>query len=104
MTYKFSFYVPETHLEVVKNALFDSGAGKIGNYDKCCWQTKGTGQFRSLKNSSPHIGSKNKLEVLEEYKVEMICDGIYIEDAEKALLDAHPYETPAYNISENYER
>ena len=56
--YRINFYVPETHLEIVKDALFQAGAGKIGHYDHCCWQTKGTGQFRPLDSSSPHIGKK----------------------------------------------
>ncbi len=46
--YKICFYVPESHLEKVKEALFATGAGRIGDYDHCCWQTRGTGQFRPL--------------------------------------------------------
>ena len=95
--YKLCFYVPETHLEEVKTALFKAGAGKIGNYDCCAWQTKGLGQFRPLENSHPHIGKHNKLETVPEYKVEMVCSDTCINDAIKALKQAHPYEEPAYD-------
>lgn len=95
--YKICFYVPESHLEKVKDALFAAGAGKIGNYESCCWQTRGTGQFRPMAGSSPHIGTEGTLEVLEEYKVEMVCHDRFIDAAVKALREAHPYEEPAFD-------
>ena len=94
--YKISFYVPEESLEEVKSALFNAGAGKIGNYDCCCWQVKGEGQFRPLAGSNPHIGHTNSIESVEEYKVEMVCEEHLIKPAIEALLNAHPYEEPAY--------
>ena len=60
--YKICVYVPEKHVETVKRALFDAGAGRIGNYDSCCWQTDGIGQFRPLAGSNPAIGSQNVVE------------------------------------------
>ena len=60
--FKISFYVPETHLELVKNAMFDAGAGRIGNYECCSWETSGTGQFKPRAGSQPFIGELNKLE------------------------------------------
>ena len=71
--YQISFYVPESDLEQVKNSLFDAGAGRLGNYDNAA-QTKGTGQFRPLAGSKPHIGSENQIEKIPEYKVEILCD------------------------------
>jgi len=50
--YKLEVYVPLTHAEELKTALFDAGAGRIGNYDCCCWQSVGTGQFRPLAGSN----------------------------------------------------
>jgi hypothetical protein len=94
--YRINFYVPETHLEIVKDALFQAGAGKIGHYDHCCWQTKGTGQFRPLDSSSPHIGKKNKLHQEEEYRVEIACADDLIQQVLQSLVDVHPYEEPAY--------
>jgi structural toxin protein (hemagglutinin/hemolysin) RtxA len=94
--FKIEFYVPETHLEDVKNAVFKAGAGQIGNYDSCCWETEGCGQFRPLENSSPYIGKNMKLEKVKEFKVELVCEEENLENAVNALKQQHPYETPAY--------
>ncbi len=96
--YKISFFVPETHLESVKSAMFVAGAGKIGLYDCCAWQVKGQGQFRALEGSTPFLGEQNQVESVEEYRVEMVCDEVYIRKAIQVLLDTHPYETPAYDV------
>ena len=71
--YNISFYVPEDYTEQVKTALFDAGAGRIGDYLHCAWQTKGTGQFMPLQGSNAFIGEINCLEKVVEYKVEMMC-------------------------------
>ena len=96
--YKLCCYVPEQALEKVKQVLFDAGAGKIGDYDHCCWQTLGQGQFRPLLGSSPFIGKVNEVEFVAEYKIEMIVEGAALKAAVMALKLAHPYETPAYDI------
>lgn len=96
--YKLCFYVPESHLQTVKNAVFAAGAGRIGEYDNCCWQVFGAGQFRPLPGSNPYIGSGNELTTVAEYKVEMICDQSVIDAAVRALKIAHPYETPAFDV------
>lgn len=98
--YKIEFYVPETHLEKVKTAIFAAGAGKIGNYDYCCWEIRGEGQFRPCKGSKPFIGKKDKIEKIPEYKVELVCDSKYIGSVIKVLKKSHPYETPAYQCWE----
>ena len=96
--YKICVYTPENAVEIVKNALFDAGAGRIGNYDHCCWQTTGTGQFRPLANSRPTIGSLNVVEKVSEIKIELVCQDELIKDAIKALRNSHPYEEPAYDV------
>ncbi|MHB1946848.1 MAG: NGG1p interacting factor NIF3 [Gammaproteobacteria bacterium] len=96
--YKIVVYIPETHLELVKNAMFDSGAGKIGNYAACAWQVLGEGQFMPLEGSDAFIGEKHQIEKVAEYKVEMVCDANYITQAIAALKNSHPYETPAYQV------
>jgi hypothetical protein len=90
------FYVPESHLEQVKDALFRAGAGQVGNYDSCCWQVRGTGQFRPLTGSQPFIGRTHTIEHVTEYRVEMVCRASTIQAAVAALKAAHPYETPAF--------
>lgn len=96
--YKICFYVPLSHAEQVKNALFESGAGKIGQYSCCAWQVQGEGQFMPLEGSNAFIGEKNHLEKVPEYKVEMVCDKDLIHTAIAALKNAHPYEEPAYQV------
>lgn len=97
--YQLSFYVPESHLDAVKRAIFSVGAGRIGNYDNCCWQTLGQGQFRPLQGSDPYIGESGELEVVAEYKVELICADTLIHAAVDALRAAHPYEEPAFHVT-----
>ena len=98
--YQLIFYVPESHLEIVKFALFKAGAGRIGDYDHCAWQILGSGQFRPLSASKPFIGSINQIEYLDEYRVEMVCEKTQIKQALQALLASHPYQTPAYSVLE----
>lgn len=94
--HKLSFYVPTSHLETVKSALFQAGAGKIGDYDHCCWQVKGEGQYRPLPGSQPFKGKTDQIEKVCEYKVEMVCDDHLIDAVIDTLFAAHPYETPAF--------
>jgi hypothetical protein len=96
--YKLCFYVPATHLELVKSAVFATGAGRIGDYDSCCWQVLGQGQFRPLAGSEPFIGQQGQVEQVAEYRVELVCEAPHIEQAVKAMLDAHPYEEPAWDV------
>lgn len=98
--YQLVFYVPETHCEAVKSALFNAGAGKIGDYEQCAWQVLGKGQFRPLNNSKAFIGEVDKLEKLAEYRVEMVCDEMNIKSILTALIASHPYQTPAYSVLE----
>ena len=96
--YKLTVFVPDEALEQVKSALFAAGAGSIGNYEQCCWQVLGTGQFMPLVGSTPHIGEQNTLESVNEWRVEMVVDDAFITAAITALKSAHPYETPAYDV------
>ncbi|KTC64951.1 structural toxin protein (hemagglutinin/hemolysin) RtxA (plasmid) [Legionella adelaidensis] len=92
------FYVPATHLEIVKNAIFAVGAGTIGNYTHCSWEIKGEGQFMPKEGSNAFIGTVNTIEKVMEYKVEMVCSEEVVRKAIHALKESHPYETPAYQI------
>ena len=92
------FLAPETHLDVIKNAIFAVGAGSIGHYSHCAWQTLGDGQFMPLSGSHAFIGKIDKLEKIAEYKVEIVCTEEQIHAAVAALKLAHPYETPSYQV------
>ncbi|GHD50781.1 hypothetical protein SAMN05216429_1016 [Marinobacter persicus] len=96
--YKLCYFVPGTHLEVTKQALFEAGAGKIGDYDQCAWQCQGQGQFRPLAGSDPFLGKNGELETVSEFKVELVTGDDVIAEAVAALKQAHPYEEPAYEV------
>jgi hypothetical protein len=100
MMYRIGVYVPESYLERVKEAMFSSGGGRYKNYDRCSWQTAGTGQFRPLSGAEPHTGKPGKLEKLTEFRVEMVCDDTAVKEVIDAMLTAHPYEEPAYDVIE----
>lgn len=96
--HKIIYYVPESHLELTKSALFTAGAGRYKNYDQCCWQVLGQGQFRPLENSQPFVGETNQLTQIAEYRVELICEDDKLQQAIAALRSVHPYEEPAIDI------
>ena len=94
--YGIKFYVPTDHLETVKRAMFDAGAGRVRNYESCAFQVLGQGQYRPLEGSQPYAGQRSQLSRIEEYVVEMVCDDDCIIPVLQALKQSHPYETPAY--------
>lgn len=96
--YLIGVYVPASHLETVKKALFEQGAGRLGNYDCCSWETRGTGQFRALEGSSPFVGQEGKIHRQEEYKLELICNNDILARVIDTIMRVHPYETPAYHL------
>jgi hypothetical protein len=96
--YKLCFFVPDSHVEVVKSAVFTAGGGRIGAYDHCAWQVLGQGQFRPLDGSQPFIGEAGQVEQVEEWKVELVVADELIRPVVAALKQSHPYETPAYEV------
>lgn len=99
--YKLIFFVPLSHLEPCKEAIFTTGAGSFpgGKYTKCAFQTRGTGQFLPNEGADPAIGVVGALEQCEELKVEIMCLGRDVMlNAVKELVRAHPYEEVAYEV------
>ena len=96
--YKLAFFVPPSHVEQVKSAVFAAGAGRIGAYDQCSWQVLGQGQFRPLDGSQPFIGRSGVVEQVQEWKVELVVADELIQPVVAALKQSHPYETPAYEV------
>lgn len=94
--YQFVFYIPESHLESVKQAIFAAGAGVQGDYQHCAWQVKGQGQFRPMQGSNPFIGSQDELSHETEFKVEVYVAEENIQTVMQAFFESHPYEEPAY--------
>ena len=97
--YKLTYYVPDSHLEKTKHAIFEAGGGRIGNYDSCAWQVKGEGQFRPLQESNPYIGGQGQVEKVAEFKVELVVADSLIENVVLSLKQNHPYEEPAYEVT-----
>ncbi|NLI71706.1 MAG: Nif3-like dinuclear metal center hexameric protein [Bacteroidales bacterium] len=91
-------FVPQAHVEKVRDALFNAGAGQIGEYDKCSFNLEGIGTFRASKTSNPFVGEKNRLHAEPETRIEVILPKYLMYKAVNALLQAHPYEEPAYDI------
>lgn len=91
-------YAPRADAEKVRQAMFDAGAGHIGNYDQCSFNTEGTGTFRGNENTNPHIGEPGKLRHEPETKIEVIYPEWREAAIMKALRMAHPYEEVAYDI------
>lgn len=98
MMYKISFLVPTTHVETVKTAMFNQGAGVIGHYKHCAWQVLGEGQFMPDEKARPFIGKKDEITRAPEYYVHMVCTDEVINSVIAALKEAHPYEEPAFDV------
>jgi len=96
--HKLVFFVPESHKEAVKTAIFSQGAGQYQGYENCSWETLGIGQFRPLVGSQPYIGKHDDIELVDEYRVETMCADNCVKAVLTALIKAHPYETPAYEV------
>ena len=96
--YKLIFFVPSSHAEAVKNAVFQAGGGDVGAYKKCCWQVEGQAQFMPCQDAKPFIGTPGQLEVTLETKVEIIVQQEALEGCVAALKLAHPYEAPVYHV------
>ncbi|EOQ73672.1 NGG1p interacting factor NIF3 [Acinetobacter lactucae] len=95
---KLIYYVPESHLESTKQAIFSAGAGGIGNYEHCAWQVKGIGQFKPVNGADPYIGEVGELEQVDEWRVETIVIEENAKAVAKALKASHPYEEPAFEF------
>lgn len=91
-------YIPESHMETVRNAIFEAGAGVIGNYDQCGFISSGTGSFRANASAKPFIGEKGKIHFEDEIRFETILFTHIREKVVKALLETHPYEEVAYDL------
>ena len=96
--YKLNYYVPVDAKERTKQALFDIGVGRFDNYECCSWESLGQGQFKPIGNANPTIGELDTLEVLDEYKIEMICSDELIHKAVETLKESHPYEEVVYEV------
>jgi dinuclear metal center YbgI/SA1388 family protein len=91
-------YIPESYLDKVKNALFEAGAGVIGNYDNCGFSSAGEGSFRGNEVTKPFVGEKGKIHIENEIRFETVLYSHLKDTVIKALITSHPYEEVAYDL------
>lgn len=91
-------FVPAPYADSVRLAMAEAGAGKLGNYDSCSFTAAGNGHFRPLEGSHPFIGKQGETEKADEVRIEAVCPANRAEQVAAAMLRAHPYEVPAYDI------
>lgn len=95
-----SIYVPMSNAETVRNALADAGAGQLGNYRGASWSTTGVGRFTPLRGSNPTIGAEDVPADVPEHKIEVLAPREIARSVVEAAIAAHPYEEPAYYVTE----
>jgi dinuclear metal center YbgI/SA1388 family protein len=95
---KLAVFVPRTHVEKVRDALSESGAGHIGNYDSCTFSTEGQGTFRGALGTKPFLGKPGRLETASEVRLETVIPRGLERGVVQAMLKAHPYEEVAYDL------
>lgn len=94
---KIVVFVPSQSLKKVQEAMWEAGAGNIGNYDECSFSGEGIGTFRGNENSNPAIGKPLVRESVDEVRLEMICERWKAAAVTKKMVEAHPYEEVAYD-------
>lgn len=96
--FKLVVFVPNASVESVRTAITDAGAGRIGDYDCCSYMQQGEGTFRALDDANPFVGEVGKLHHEPECRLEVIVPAQFKGRVVRAMLDAHPYEEPAYDL------
>jgi hypothetical protein len=96
--FKIVVWTPPETLENVQKALWDSGAGHIGNYEHASFRSRGTGTFRPLPDAAPYSGKVGELSEADEWRLEVVVAGRDRERAVRAMLEVHPYEEVAYDV------
>jgi hypothetical protein len=95
---KLVWFVPMEALDATREAVFEAGGGRIGDYERCSWYTAGTGTFLGGEETDPALGERGREEHVPELRVETVVPDELVEDAVEALRVAHPYEEPAYDV------
>jgi dinuclear metal center YbgI/SA1388 family protein len=96
--FKLVTFAPRDAVEKVSSALFDAGAGRIGNYSHCSFRSDGTGTFFGNAGTNPTVGTSGSLESVEEVRLETVVPIHKVDDIIAALRKNHPYETPAFDL------
>ena len=100
MDRKLVVFVPAEALDRVRDALFEAGAGRIGDYERCSWYAEGTGTFLGREGTQPSIGEAGREERVPELRLETVFSADRRQQVVEALRRAHPYEEPAFDVYE----
>ena len=95
---KIVVFVPKSHTDIVRKAMGDAGAGKIGNYSHCSYSVDGVGRFLPVEGAKPTIGEVGKPEEVQEERVECVCGRNIAKEVIAAMRKVHPYEEVAFDI------
>jgi hypothetical protein len=95
---KLVVFVPPEALDAVRDAVFAAGAGRIGDYERCCWYTEGMGTFLAGEGTDPTLGEKGREERVPELRLETVFPAERHDDVIAALRGVHPYEEPAFDV------
>lgn len=95
---KLVVFVPISHADILRIALGEAGAGKIGNYDFCSFSSRGIGRFRGNEDSNPSIGEPCIYEAVEEERIEVVVERALLETVIATMKEAHPYEEVAFDV------
>ena len=98
MNRKLVVFVPAEALDLVRDALFEAGAGRIGDYERCSWYAEGTGTFFGGEATDPTIGERGREERVPELRLETVFPEERHEEVVAALRRAHPYDEPAFDV------
>ena len=93
-----SVMVPNDYVDRVSLALFEAGAGKLGNYDSCSFAVEGKGSFRALEGADPFVGNLMEVHQEPETRISVVLPSWLKDRVEAALIESHPYEVPAYEF------
>lgn len=91
-------FAPTAYAETIRNALFNAGAGHIGNYDSCSYNQEGRGTFRAGEGTHPFCGNIGEVHTEQEVRIETILPAFKQKEVLRALIAVHPYEEPAYDL------
>jgi hypothetical protein len=96
--HKLVWFVPREALDATRTAVFEAGAGRIGDYTRCSWYTAGTGTFLAGRGADPSVGEIGREERVAELRVETVVPAEHAEQIVAALKEAHPYEEVAFEL------
>lgn len=95
---KLVIFVPLSHADIVRKALGEAGAGRIGNYDFCSFSSRGTGHFRGNESSNPAVGTPGKLEAVDEERIEVTVPRETLKEVIEKVKAVHPYEEVPFDV------